>query len=140
MADTFVFDSRNLRKLSHDFLKADKAAYRAAQKVVKFAALAIKTDAAGNSSYSGPISSSGKVRMAGLNARITFGGNNAWWAVPIENSGKGNVEHPTFGHEPVTSKGSHPAFLRPAADKHEPLVADALGDAVEAATKVALDA
>ena len=141
MAESFgiVADTSAMKKLAANFRMANAQAYRAAQKVLRGVALEVYADAKGRSSFSSKISSSGKVRMAGLNAKIDFGGGQAWIAVPIENRGKGDVTHPTFGHDPITNKNSHAAFLMPAFDAKVDAYVVALKAAVEEATSIALE-
>src|SRR5487761_2428449 len=133
-----VADTKSFKKMASNFRKASPQSYRAAQKVLRAIALAVYTDAKGRSSFSSRISGSGKVRMSGLNAKIDFGGGSAYIAVPIENAGKGFVEHLTFGHEPLTSKNSHPAFLMPSFEAHVVEYVEALKVAVRDATDAAL--
>lgn len=134
------FDARQLSLLARDFRRVAPKTYQASQRAVRAVAVEIEVDAARRSSFSKRISSSGKVRMMGLNATITFGGGNAWIAVPIENRGEGHVTHPTFGHDPKTNKNSHPAFLEPAFDEQAARVDQVLADAVIDATTIVLGA
>ena len=76
--------------------------------------------------------------MSGLNAKIDFGGGDAWIAVPIENRGAGDVTHPTFGHDPITNKNSHAAFLMPSFNAHVAEYLEALKVAIRDATDAAL--
>ena len=60
----------------------------------------------------------------GLNVVVAAGGPRAPHAKPIENHGDGYVIHPVFGdHEAATDLNSHPAYLQPALEKHEPELA-----------------
>lgn len=78
----------------------------------------------------GSIKGSVKVRAAGASVTVTAGNNGKWWAIPIENKGRGNVSHPTFGHDPITNKNSHPAFFHPAVEESRPELEAAALDAL----------
>lgn len=78
----------------------------------------VADDAKRRASFSKRIPGSIKVRTtSGFSVSVVAGGGNATDAAPIENHGKGFVRHPIFGNRNAwTAKGSHPAFLAPAAD------------------------
>ena len=133
-----IADTKAFKKLAANWRLAAPAAEKAAQKVLRAVALEGVAEAKERSSFSKHIPGTVKVVMAGLNARVSAGGANAWWAVPIENRGAGNVAHPTFGGPPITNKGSHPAFLMPAFEAHVAEYLAALKVAVAEATDEAL--
>lgn len=133
-----IADTSAFKKLASNWRRAAPASEKAAQKVLRTVALEVVAETKERASFSRHIPVTVKVRMAGLNARISAGGSSAWWAVPIENRGKGNVEHPTFGHDPVTSKGSHPAFLMPSFEAHIAQYIEALKVALTEAADEAL--
>ena len=133
-----IVDTQGFKRMASNFRKAAPQSYRAAQKVLRVTALAVATDAKGRSSFSTRISGSVKVRMAGLNAKVQAGGGPAYIAVPIENKGLGDVTHPTFGHDPITNKNSHPAFMKPSFESHVAEYIEALKVAVRDATDAAL--
>jgi hypothetical protein len=70
--------------------------------------------------------------------KITFGGDAAPNAAPIENRGKGFVRHPTFGRKDGpndwTSKNSHPAFMATALAAHQEEIAKGIERGVYEAT------
>lgn len=131
-------DTSAMKKLASDFRRAAPASYRAIQKTLRKTALEVAADAKERSSFSSHISSSGKVKMRGLNAVVDFGGNSSWWAVPIENAGKGFVSHPLWGRLPMTNKNSHAAFLHPAFNAAVPAYIEELKIAIQAAIEEAL--
>jgi hypothetical protein len=98
----------------------------------------IRADAASRASRSERIAASGKVRVTKYgNVIVSFGGGDAYIAVPIENAGKGFVEHLTFGHAPKTNKNGLPAFLHPAMNANRGKAVAAVGAAVDAGIKAA---
>lgn len=98
----------------------------------------IRADAAGRASRSQRIAASGKVRVTRYgNAVVSFGGGDAFIAPIIENKGDGMVEHPTFGHPPVTNANGLPAFLHPALNAHRAQAVTALSTAINAGIKAA---
>lgn len=109
--DQLKFLADRLRLVAPEALKAWRKVSLALGNVVE-------QDAASRASFSSHISTSGRVLVRATGVIVRFGGAGAWWAVPIENRGLGFVEHPTFGHAPVTSVGSHAAFLHPAFEAH----------------------
>lgn len=134
-----IADTSAFRKMASNFRKAQPASYRAAQKVTRAVAVTVGAEAKEKSSWSTRISGSVKVRAAGLGASVRAGGGAAYFAVPVENRGEGYIEHPTFGHDPVTSKNSHPAFMKPSFQAHVEEYIVALKEAVGAATAAALE-
>lgn len=125
------FDAQQLSELSRDLRRVSPETYKATQKTIRVAAMAILADAEERVSYSKRIGRSGKIRMSGLNATVIFGGDAAPDAAPIENEGRGYVRHPVFGNMNVwTAENSHPAFLAPAFLEKAAEVEEALGDAV----------
>lgn len=138
MADYVRFDNRALMELSAAFRRVAPESYKAAQKVVRAAALEVLEDAKARTSYSSRIPGSGKVRMVGLNARVSFGGDAAPDAAPIENRGKGFVRHPLFGNWDYWYQNPQPAFLAPALLGKSAVIDVALADAVDAATTIVL--
>lgn len=105
--------------------KAAYAALRAQMKIVM-------ADASSRASFSPRITSSMKIVGSGLRVRGQAGAGNGWIAVPIENRGEGFVEHPTFGHAPITNKNSHAAFMAPALEAHREKVIEVIADSVYA--------
>lgn len=98
----------------------------------------IKADAAGRVSRSPRIAASGKVRVTAYgNVVVSFGGGDAYIAPVIENKGDGMVEHPTFGHAPITNVNGLPAFLHPALNANRGKAVAVLGAAVNAGIKAA---
>lgn len=140
MTDPVKFDAAALQELSAAFRRVAPQTYKASQKVIRTAALEILADADTRVSYSRRIARTGRVTMRGLNAVISFGGDAAPNASPIENDGKGFVRHPVFGNMDVwTDKNSHPPFLHPAFLVHSKGVYEALAGAVADATTVVLE-
>lgn len=76
-------------------------------------------------------------RTKGLQVQVIAGGPNAPHAAPLENKGRGNVTHPTFGHDPWTNKNSRPAYLHPAMEAQraemEPRIQEVVSKAAERA-------
>ena len=125
------FLADRLRSLAPEILKAWRAEAVALGQE-------IKDDAAQRYSRSKRISGSGRVRISRYgNVVVQFGGGDAWIAVPIENRGKGMVEHPTFGHMPKTNKNGLPAGLHPALNAKRGKAVVVLGAAVNAGIKAA---
>lgn len=142
-----VADTSAFKKLAASFRAAAPKSYRAAQKELRAVALEVYADAKGRSSFSSKISSSGRVRMSGLNAKIAFGGGEAYFAAAVENRGAGDIMHPVFSKKGSpryddksewTNKNSHAAFLHPAFDAHVMEYVEALAEAVREATEMAL--
>ena len=133
-----IADTAAFRKLAANWRAAAPAAEKAAQKVLRAVALEVAAETKERASFSKHIPATVKVRMAGLNARVSAGGPSAWWAVPIENAGRGAVLHPTFGGPPVTNKNSHPAFLLPSFEAHVVQYIEALKVALTEAADEAL--
>lgn len=138
MADFVKFDARALTELGAAFRRVAPESYKATQKVVRAVALEVLESAKGRASYSSRIPASGKVRMVGLNAKVSFGGDAAPDAAPIENRGKGHVRHPLWGNRDYWYENPQPAFLAPSLLEKSALIDEALGDAVEAATTIVL--
>lgn len=122
-------DTAALSRLSRNLRAASKVAWKAYKVGAAAGAEVVLKDAQGRADYSSRIPQSGRVRVtAGGNPEVVFTAPNA---APIENSGKGFVRHPTFGHrDRFTAKNSHPAFAAPALAAHQ--------DAVVAAVEKAL--
>lgn len=98
----------------------------------------IKADAAQRFARAPVIANSGKVHVTTYgNAVVSFGGGEAWRAPIIENRGEGMVEHPTFGHEPVTNKNGLPAGLHPALNAHRAQAVVRLSAAVKVGIEAA---
>jgi hypothetical protein len=117
---SIVADTRGLARLARDLRRASPEAWKAYRVRVREVAEVVLKDAQSRASYSSRIPQTGKVRvLSSGNVVITFGGDAAPDAAPIENKGKGFVRHPVFGNrDKWTSKGSHPAFAAPALDAH----------------------
>jgi len=127
-------DTAALSRLSKQLRAASKVAWKAYKVGAAAGAEVVLKDAQGRASYSKQIPASGRVRVtAAGNPQVVFTAPNA---APIENSGKGFVRHPVYGHrDRWTDKNSHPAFAAPALAAHrEEVIAaveKALVDAID---------
>lgn len=137
---SIVANTKQVSALARDLRRASPLAYKAAQRSIRAVALVVRNQAAQNAAvYSTRIPGTGVVRMAGLNAKVRFGGDGAPDAAPIENEGAGFVRHPVFGNRDVwTTKNSHSAFLWPAFKGHQEEAAKAIEEAVYTAVDLAI--
>jgi hypothetical protein len=109
-----VLDIDELRSFAQRLRETSPAAWRAYRKEALAIGNEMLAEAKQRAAFSPKIAASGRVTVqANGNVVVKFGGPDAWWVVPIENRGRGNVSHPTFGHEPITDLNSHAAILHP---------------------------
>ena len=122
-------DTAALRRLADSMRAAAPRVWAGVRRSMAEAGEAVKADAAQRASFSSRVSGSGRVRVAGGNLTVEFGGGDAYIAVPIENRGQGDVTHPVFGNlrgQASTNRNSHPAFLHPAWKDNLPTVLGAV--------------
>lgn len=130
-----VVDTAALKRLAKALRDAAPEVRNAYRRSMRASMTVVLKDAQSRAGYSTRIPGSGRIRTTSAgNVKVTFGGNAAPDAAPIENKGKGFVRHPVFGNRNVwTAKNSKPAFLGPAFEAHRVEVAKAVGSAVERA-------
>lgn len=132
-------DTAGLSRLAKQLRRASPEAWKAYKVTIRAAAEVILRDAQARASFSSRIPESGHVRVtAAGNVVIVF---DAPDAAPIENRGKGNVRHPTFGRTGAgdwTSKNSHAAFGAPALEAHREEILVAVEKALTEAVARAL--
>lgn len=141
-----VVDVDSIARLAKDIRAASPAAWKGCQKGLRAGGELIADAAARNASYSRRVPGSRKVRTTGRgNIKVSFGGDAAPNAAPIENKGRGFIRHPVYltydqahsGGDKYknrwTEKNSHPAFLAPALEETTDQVAEMALDAIESA-------
>lgn len=132
----FFVDTTGIKGLARDLKAVAPEAAKEFRNGLKVAGELVAEEARVRSSFSKRIPSSIKVRTSGQSVKVIAGGDTAPLAAAIENKGAGFVRHPVFGNPQVwTSKGSHGAFLGPAADAK----GDAIAPLVENAVARAID-
>lgn len=111
-------DTSQLKDLGRQLRKGSPELARQMRTGLREVGQVVAEEAKHRASFSKRIPGSIRVRTtSGFSVSVVAGDGNATDAAPIENKGKGFVRHPVFGNRDVwTSKGSHPAFLAPAAD------------------------
>ncbi len=134
MADFFC-DASDMRALSRELLRADKASQAAFYGSLEAAGHLVEAKAAENLSGYPSLRGTGRVVRRGVSVRISFGDGNDSFARPLEHRGRpGKFRHPVWGHKDRkwADQEAHP-FLIPAAHEVEPAVIATVDHAIEKA-------